>query len=181
MKKVLLVALFACIALVGKAESYIGGNIGYALEHVKMEGYSETSSVFTIAPEGGHKFNDTWALGITLGFTNYSDLNVSKFSVLPYLRATFAHAGIVDFFGEVTAGYGYERGDNLDYGVGGYTYSYNAGSFIAALRPGFVVNTSKKFALQLRTTMLSYTHYSGVSDIGFALNGNLELGFMFKF
>ena len=99
---------------------------------------------------------------------------------MPYLRATFAHAGIVDFFGEVAAGYGYEFADGLDFG-NGLKYNYNAGSFIAGLRPGIMVNTSDKFALQFRTTLFSYEHASGASDIGFALNGNFELGFMFKF
>ena len=180
MKKLLLVALFACVAPFIKAESYIGGNIGYAMERVSSNGNSGTTNVFTIAPEGGHKFNDVWAIGASVGYTYLSDYDISKFTVLPYLRATFAHAGIVDFFGEIAAGYGYEFADGLDYGYG-VKANYNVSSFIVGLRPGITVNTSDKFALQFRTTLFSYEHYDGANDIGFALNGNFELGFMFKF
>lgn len=160
------------IAFVSKAESYVGGTLGYGLEKVASDGYSVTANSFKIAPEGGHYLNDVWALGVSVGF-KYEDIGdegITNVTVLPYLRATFAHAGIVNFFAEIAAGYGCDIYDG-----------YSANSFVAALRPGLVVNTSKKFALLCRTTLVGYAHYKGANDIGIAINNNVELGFMFKF
>lgn len=160
------------ISLVANAESYIGGTLGYGLERVSVDGYSTTANAFKFALEGGHHLNDVWALGASVGadYQNLDGDGLTTVKILPYLRATFAHASIVDFFGEVAVGYGCDLMDD-----------YTANSFNAALRPGFVVNTSSKFSLLCRTTLFSFTHYEGVTGVGFAVNTNLELGFLFKF
>lgn len=172
MKKLIFVLMLACISTLAKAESYIGGTVGFGLEKLSTDGYSMTSNVFKFAVEGGHHLNDVWAIGgsIGLNYENIEGLNGTKYLVLPYLRGTFAHAGIVDFFGEVALGYGCDTADGI-----------SASYLTVGLRPGFVVNTSKKFCLLCRTTLLSYNHYSNINDLGLAINGNLELGFMFKF
>lgn len=125
-----------------------------------------------IAPEAGYKFNQTWALGVTLGY-QYQDLghyNLNTLKVLPYVRGTYAHAGNVKFFGELAAGYGHMSTDGD--GVSG---------FMAGLRPGMAVNFNEKFALIIRTTLLEYSYFDELHTTGFSINGNLELGVEFTF
>lgn len=168
MKKLILVMLLVCIAPFIRAESYIGGTLGYGLTRVS----SETANVFIFAPEGGHRLNDVWSLGASVAL-KYQDVwgdGITNLALLPYVRATFAHAGIIDFFGEIAAGYGCYVSDG-----------YYDNSFVCALRPGFLINTSKRFALLCRTTLLSYELIDEDSAVGFSINSNLELGFMFKF
>lgn len=172
MKKLFLALMLLGISLAASAQAYIGGTLGIAVEHVSVDGGSGTSSAFSIAPEGGYYFNKTWAVGASLGI-KYQDLTgtgITTFSILPYVRGTFASASVFDFFGELAMGYAHESADG--YGVGG---------FIAGIRPGFVAHFSDKFSLIGRTTLLQYSHYDGVDGIGFAINSNLELGVQFTF
>lgn len=164
--------LLACVAAVANAQAYIGGTLGIGVEHAGADGVSVTSSAFSVAPEGGYYFNKTWAVGASVGVQhhNISDVGVTTFSVLPYVRANFAHASVFDFFAELAMGYAHESSEG--YGVGG---------FIAGIRPGFVAHLSEKFSLVGRTTLLKYNHYDGVNGVGFAINSNLELGVQFSF
>lgn len=165
--------MFAVVSVVANAQMYVGGTLGIGVEHVSGDyDYSTTVTTFTVAPEVGYNFNKTWALGGTVG-VQYLDLSgegVTTFSILPYVRATFAQAGIFDFFGELTAGYGYQSSDG--YGVSG---------FIAGLRPGFVANLSNKFGLVAKMNLFKFNYFDGASDIGFSLNNGIELGVQFSF
>lgn len=172
MRKLLAILMLVCISLGASAQAYVGGTVGIGVEHASADGGSVTNSAFLIAPEAGYYFNPTWAVGASVG-VKYQDLGgtgVTTVSVLPYLRGTFAHAGIIDFFGELAMGYEHQSAGGS--GVGG---------FVAALRPGMLINLNDHFALTLRTTLLRYAHYDGVNGIGFALNTNLELGLQYTF
>ena len=172
MKKLFLTLMLLGISFAATAQAYIGGTLGIAIEHASSEGYSGTKSAFSISPEGGYNFNRTLALGASLG-VQYQDptgVGITTFSILPYVRATFARASVFDFFAELAMGYAHESADG--YGVGG---------FVAGLRPGFVAHLSDKFSLIGRTTLFSYSHYDGIDGIGFAINSNLALGVQFTF
>lgn len=172
MKKLFLTLMLAGISLAANAQAYLGGTLGIAIDHASSDGVSVTNSAFSISPEGGYNFNKTWALGASIG-VQYQDLagtGVTTFSILPYVRATFARASVFDFFAELAMGYAHESADG--YGVGG---------FVAGIRPGFVAHLSDKFGLVGRTTLLRYSHYDGVNGIGFAINSNIELGVQFTF
>lgn len=172
MKKLFLLMALACISIAANAQAYVGGTLGIAVAHASTNGASATNSAFAINPEAGYFFNDTWAVGASVGvkYQSVSDTGITTFSVLPYVRANFAHVSIFDFFAELALGYSHEsvEGD----GVGGFT---------SGLRPGFAANFNDNFALIGRTTLLSYSHYDGVNGIGFAINSNFELGVQFKF
>lgn len=172
MKKLFLLITLLCITYAAKAQAYVGGTLGVAVEHASADGVSATNSAFTVAPEVGYYFNKTWALGASVGvkYQNISHTGITTVSVLPYVRATFASAGVFDFFAELAMGYSHESADG--YGVGG---------FVAGIRPGFNAHLSDKFSLIGRTTLLSYSHYDGVNGVGFAINSNLELGVQFTF
>ncbi len=164
--------LLAGFVTAANAQAYLGGTLGIGVEHASADGVSATNSAFSVAPEGGYYFNKTWAVGASVGvqYQNIADTGVTTFSVLPYVRANFAHASVFDFFAELALGYAHESSEG--YGVGG---------FIAGIRPGFVAHLSDKFSLVGRTTLLKYCHYDGVNGIGFAINSNLELGVQFSF
>lgn len=172
MKKPFLMLAMACISIAANAQAYVGGTLGISVVHASTSGVSATNSAFSIAPEGGYYFNETWAVGASIGvqYQSISDIGTTTFSILPYVRGTFAHAGMFDFFGELALGYAHESTDG-----------YGAGGFNAGLRPGFAANFTDNFSLIGRTTLLNYSHYDGVNGIGFSINTNFELGVQFKF
>ncbi len=172
MKKLFLLIALISITLAAKAQAYVGGTLGIAVEHASADGESATNSAFTVAPEVGYYFNKTWALGASVGvkYQNISDIGVTTVSVLPYVRGTFARAGVFDFFGELAMGYSHESAEG-----------YGAGGFVAGIRPGFAAHFNDTFSLIGRTTLFSYSHYDGVNGVGFAINSNLELGVQFTF
>lgn len=123
-------------------------------------------------PEGGYYFNKTWAVGgsVGVGYQNISSLGITTFTILPYVRATFAHFSVFDFFGELALGYSYLYAD----GAG-------ANGFISGLRPGILAHLNDKFSIVARTTLLKYSHYEGLNGFGFAISNNFELGVQYSF
>lgn len=172
MKRKFILLMLVCITLMANAQAYVGGTLGIAVANSSYDGSSSTSSAFAIAPEAGYYFNKTWAVGASVGvqYQNISDTGITTFTILPYVRANFAHASVFDFFAELGVGYSHESTDG--YGLGGV---------IVALRPGFTAHLSNSFALVGRTTLLQYSNYDGVNGIGFAINSNIELGVQFTF
>lgn len=172
MKKLFLFVTLLFVAFAAGAQAYVGGTLGIAVVHASADGESQTNSAFSISPEAGYYFNKTWAVGANLALQhqNVSDTGVTTFSILPYVRANFAQAGIFDFFGELALGYSYESIDG-----------HNASGFASALRPGFIAHLSDRFSLVGKTTLLSYNHYDGVNGFGFAINSNFELGVQVTF
>ena len=77
MKKSLLALLFAvALAVPALAENmWVGGNLSYSNTSPK-EGDSKTS--FSIAPEFGYNLNESWDIGIDLGYA--SEEGVTKFA-----------------------------------------------------------------------------------------------------
>lgn len=172
MKKLIIFLMFLGIMTTANAQAYVGGTLGIAVNHVSYDGASSTNSAFLVSPEAGYYFNNTWAVGTSLGvqYQDNAGIGITTFAILPYVRATFAHASVFDFFGEIAMGYAHESAEGN--GVGGFT---------SGIRPGFVAHLSDRFALTGRTTLLSYSHYDGVNGVGFAINSNLELGIQVTF
>lgn len=172
MKKVFILLMFVALSVVANAQLYVGGTLGVGVEHGTGDYGSATVTTFTVAPEVGYNFNKTWAVGGTVGvqYMDVSGTGVTTLSILPYVRATFARAGIFDFFGELTAGYGYQTSG--DYGVSG---------FVAGLRPGFVAHVSNRFGLVGKMNLFKFNTYDGESNVGFSINNGIELGVQFSF
>lgn len=172
MKKLLIAIVALAMGATANAQGFVGGTLGLDVIHVSRDGGSETQTMFEITPEVGYNFNKTWAVGAQLGYglTSIEGETVNAVSVMPFVRATFARVSIVDFFGEIAAGYAYQSagGD----GVSGFTM---------ALRPGLAVNLSSSFALIARTNLVGYEHWDGLNIVEFGLNKGFELGVSFKF
>lgn len=172
MKKVLFTLAIIAMALSAKAQFYAGGTIGLDVISVHVDGGgSDTQTTFGFAPEFGYSFNKTWAVGAQIGYgVTSNDGDLTTISFLPYVRATFARAGIVDFFGELAIGYGHQSIE--DNGVSGT---------IVGLRPGLAVNFSPKFALIARTNLLQYEYWDGLGIFDFSINKGFDVGVQFKF
>lgn len=170
MKKVFAMLLLAMASVAANAQLYLGGTLGIGVENASYDGESATSTAFAIDPEVGYNFNDTWAVGATIGvqYQNVSEIDVTTVTVLPYVRGTFARAGIFDFFGEVALGYGHQSVEG-----------HGASGFVAGLRPGFVAHFNDKFGLVGKTMLLKYNHFDGVNNVGFAINNGFEIGIQF--
>ena len=178
-KKVLFlgVLLFVLTASVN-AQVYVGGTLGISAENYKTEGKSYTNSVYSISPEIGYNINQHWAVGASLGlFYSVSggggdDINGFGFS--PYVRGTFAQVGAVRFFTE--AAFSYEKAELEDYDMDGWG---------VALRPGILVDLSKRLQLVGRTQLFSYSEAGEdsykVKKMDFAISNNWEIGVLFNF
>ncbi|MBP3537248.1 MAG: outer membrane beta-barrel protein [Muribaculaceae bacterium] len=171
MKKLFLALAVIAMGLGAHAQFYAGGTIGLDVISASQDGESSTQTTFGIAPEFGYSFNKSWAVGASIGFSvasNNGDLKTV--SILPYVRGTFAHVGIVDFFGEFAFGYGHQSIE--DYGVSGVIFG---------LRPGFAINFNPKFALIARTNLFQYEYWDGLNVVDFSINKGFDLGVQFKF
>lgn len=173
MKKLFFALMLMATGICAQAQFFAGGTVGLdVLSAHEDKGASSTQTTFEIAPEFGYSFNSTWAVGAQIGYGLMSrsgeTLNVVR--IMPYVRATFARAGIVDFFGEAAVGYAHQSVD--DQGVSGT---------VAALRPGIAINFSDKFALIARTGLFQYEYWDGLGIFEFALNKSFEAGVQFTF
>lgn len=173
MKKLLFFLMLLGITTSAGAQFYAGGSLGMQVNHVKIDnGSSATVSAFGISPELGYDINPTWAVGLSIPvrYQHNDSYNTTIIGVLPYVRATFARAGLVDFFCELALGYGHQSsGDN---GVSG---------FESGLRPGLKINFNDRFALVGRTSLFGYSYYDGLTGVDFAINNGFELGFQVSF
>lgn len=173
MKKLFVALVLAVMCISAQAQFYAGGTLGLDVINVhEDEGASSTQTTFAVAPEFGYSFNRTWSIGaqVAYGFVTNEGQTLNSFRIMPYVRAVFARAGKVDFFGEAAAGYAHQSIEGT--GVSGT---------VAALRPGIAINFSRKFALIARGSLLQYEYWDGIGAIDFSLNKSFDLGVQFKF
>lgn len=173
MKKLILALVLALTGVCAHAQFYAGGSLGLDVINLHEDGgSSSTHTTFQVVPELGYSFNPTWAVGaqIGYGFTSEGGETLNVFRVMPYVRATFARAGIVDFFGEAAVGYGHQSIDD-----------YSHSGTVAALRPGMSINFNPRCALIARTALFQYEYWDGVGAFDFSLNKSFDLGVQFKF
>ena len=102
MKKILLMAAFAVATLSANAQVWVGGALGFNYENEKDV---EKVTSFNIAPEVGYNLDENWAIALSLdfGYANHKpevldSYGVTTFTVAPYVRYTFARAGVANFF-----------------------------------------------------------------------------------
>jgi hypothetical protein len=181
MKKLFMIAALAVSTLAASAQVYLGGSLGF--ESVKPVKGADASSTFSFKPEVGYNFDESWAVGVQLGFTTTNaneygaktDDNVNVFSIAPYVRYTFAKTGIASFF--VDGGFGFDiYGGDADGNV-----------FGIGVRPGVSFAISEKVSVVSKLGYLGYKKYN--DDLGggsaFGLNTdnntNLELGVFYNF
>ena len=176
MKKIFMTLAAVCVAATMNAQGYIGGGIG--LQSTSHDG--NTNTTIKLMPEVGYNLNDSWALGIALGYgeVKAGDDKDKVFTVNPYARYTFAKFDKVNLF--VDGGIGYL---NTKYN----TYKNN--TFEIGVKPGVAVNLNDKLSfvahagfLGWSTSKADYDGAKAFNTFGFDLDGSdLSFGFYYNF
>ncbi len=183
MRKLLFIAMLIIASVSASAQYYIGGAVGVYREFDKN--YTE----FSILPEVGYNFNDSWAVGAQLGYQHQykQGLSINLGIINPYARWTYFRSSnnMVSLFvdGGVDLGFGaskYKDNDSSDtnfvYGIG--------------FKPGISINPTEKFSIIAHLGGLYYENGndaakdSGAVTPNFGLNfktTSLNLGFIYNF
>ena len=160
MKKLFLMAFVAICAVSANAQVWIGGNLGYDYD---SNFGGEKVHALSISPEIGFNISDKWAIACNLDYTFgkvVDGYNVNTFTINPYVRYTFAKAGIASFF--VDGGFegGLQKVEDLDatsiFGIG--------------VQPGVALQISKKVCLVTKLGYLGYRHTDDRDQFGFGVN-----------
>lgn len=180
MKKILLMAAFAVATLSANAQVWIGGGLGFNTE--KWKG-SDSETVFNIAPQIGYNLDEQFSLGLELGLKmgnkaagladphTYGD-KYTEITVAPFVRYTFAKAGIASFFVDGGFGLGSRKVGDAD----------AATVWHVGLRPGIALNVSDHVSIISEMGWLGYQHRENWNR--FSLNANqeaLKLGVYYTF
>lgn len=181
MKKIMMTLAAAAMAVAVNAQVYLGGSLG--IGSVKV-GDGDSKTAFNIIPEVGYNIDDTWAVGLRVGYQQGSTVNAVQelsanedykaFTVEPYARFTFAKFGPVNVFTDL--GLGYTDVDDI------------GNNFYVGLRPGVAVNLSKNLSFVSHVGFFGYNQFKNddtdVKTKGFGLdmNGNnLTFGLYYNF
>lgn len=173
MKRVLLIFASLIMWVGAQAQIFAGGTLSVDISTIGSDGEgSVTNTTLQIAPEVGYSFNNIWVVGLQASFGGIAleGETVSRIVIAPYARATFARAGIVDFFGEASVGYGHHSIEG-----------YGTSGTIIALRPGMAINFSPRFAVVARTNLLQYEYWDGDYGVDFSINKGCSVGVQINF
>ena len=177
MKKIILSAIVAVCAISANAQVWAGGKLGFTA--TSGDAYAETQTQVAIAPEIGYSINDKVdvAAAISLSMLNnrngVKDANVTEFTVEPYVRYTFAEAGIAKFFVDGYVGFGSYKPKGVD-----ATTTFKVG-----VRPGVKVALSDDISLVSTFGNLGYETVKDTYDkFGFNVDATtINFGIYFNF
>lgn len=178
-----MMAVMAVAALSANAQVWVGGNIGFGVDHTNLFDSKNTDKKFFIQPEVGYSLNDKFDVAIGLGYayasTKESSIlgkaydNANTWTVNPYVRYKFVKAG--NFFAFVDGGLGYSsthyRGA-----------SNNVNTFGVAVTPGIAYAVSNKVTLVSHIGDGLYYKHEWVKDVarsndfGFNLLNQISFG-----
>ena len=201
-KKTFMTIATSFVALCVNAQVYFGGSLCYKKVDVPGQSGMKSASAFKISPEIGYNINDTWSVGIGMGYMNadYISTNdgnlggfvdvstntkleesVSIYAIAPYVRGNFYKSKIVNLFADGI--FEYERLD----GVGAKANGYGFG-----IRPGITIKLTDRFSFVAKLGGISFasvdTDYdngtsSRVTEFEFTLTSldDLDFGLYFNF
>ena len=176
MKKIILSAIVAVCAISANAQVWAGGKLGFTA--TSGDAYAETQTQVAIAPEIGYSINDKVdvAAAISLSLLNNRNgvkaANVTEFTVEPYVRYTFAEAGIAKFFVDGYVGFGSYKPKGVD-----ATTTFKVG-----VRPGVKVALSDDVCLVSTLGNLGYkTVKDTYNQFGLNLDNAITFGIYFNF
>lgn len=179
MKKFLTLAVLAIASLSASAQWYLGGTFG-----VNRNDTDNTTS-FTLAPEFGYGFNDTWSLGGTVAYQYkyLSGLKSNLFSLNPYARWTFARVADDKLHFFVDGGLGLGIGSTND-GNEKTAVTWNIG-----FKPGVSYNFNEHWTILAHIGFLGYNGANDAAERGGYKNSfgldfstlNLNLGVYYNF
>lgn len=178
MKKFYMTLVAMVFAVCASAQIYVGGNAGIASVDY---GGDDDETVYSLLPEIGYKFNDTWAAGVNFGWSKggfkmtngefglSENILTHTFEVNPYARFTFLKGKIVNVFCDGGFGYKHYNGHDDVLSVG--------------LKPGVELKLDK-FSLIARVGFIGYekNDNTDVSVWGMDFDGNnISLGVFYNF
>ena len=182
MKKIMMIAAFAAMAMTANAQVWMGGSLG--ADFVKVDGADNTSSVISVKPEIGYSINDKWDVAIGLGAKFYNDASfqweglpgngdATEWTIAPYARYTFAQTGKVGFFVDGGVDLGIMKPKDVD----------SKTSVWVGLRPGIKFAASDKITLVAHLGSLGYKNVKDTySQYGLNIDNNgLSLGLYWSF
>jgi hypothetical protein len=176
MKKIILSAIVAVCAISANAQVWAGGKLGFTA--TSGDAYAETQTQVAIAPEIGYSINDKVDVAAAIGFSllnnrnGVKDANVTEFTVEPYVRYTFAEAGIAKFFVDGYVGFGSYKPKGVD-----ATTTFKVG-----VRPGVKVALSDDVCLVSTLGNLGYkTVKDTYNQFGLNLDNAITFGIYFNF
>lgn len=147
MKKVTLIVAFMVATVAVNAQVYVGGSFGINTSkdaHLEGEDVNAATS-FSLMPEIGYNLDDTWTVGIGIGYSYYKDTNDDKtngFVINPYARWHFVKWNRVSLF--LQGGLAYEWAktspDDKD------DDDYSVGTFSIGFKPGIKVDLTEKLS-----------------------------------
>lgn len=162
MKKLILIAVAVLsLGFTANAKLYLGGGLGFSIRNSNFSGY--------IAPEVGYEFNDNIAAGAFINLGGAKE--TFNWSINPYVRWTFFHAGGFGIFAEGTFGVGTTK-------VTGFDSQTNWN--IAAV-PGLSYRVNEHISFLSRICSLGYERYGDSGNFAFQLNMTPTIGFAYNF
>ncbi len=122
----------------------------------------DKTTTFDFCPEVGYLFNDTWGIGLLLGYEYEQEkeegltTRLHSFKVSPFGRYYYYHRGPFNLF--LDGGFGVDFGKTTKEGV-----SENRRGFEIGLRPGACADLTEGLCLCLRMGFIGYrnNYYSG--------------------
>ena len=171
MKKILLMAAFAVATLTANAQVWVGGGLGFNYEKPKDV---DAATIINIAPQVGYVLDEKFGLGLELQLQLFNKQAGDKtnIQVAPFVRYTFAKAGIANFF--VDGGFGLKS----EKPAGGDA----ATIWHVGFRPGIAINCSEHVSIISELGWLGFQHKENWNRI--SLNANesaLKLGGYYTF
>lgn len=205
MKKCIILTLTVLCSLAANAQVWVGGALGY--ENSKDEGNKNTTT--TIAPTIGYELSEKWSVGLEFsmlstdsetesplsnGHVMHRNSKPKSFTVMPFVRYTYAQVGKVSFYIDGGVGYGQEKVSSTYSVEGPYASDYYAPNngerkdtnFQISFRPGVKYAISDHLELESHLGNIGYSHtksnYYSSNQWGCNLyNTMANLGMIWKF
>jgi len=169
-------AAFAVASLTANAQAWIGGSVGFDYKNNKDV---KTETFFKVAPEVGYNLSDKWAIALAFDM-NYTSTNPEigdsygtiGLTLAPYVRYTFAKAGIASFFVDGGFGIGVKKVEDFD-----AITIWHLG-----FRPGVAFSITDHVSFVGTTGYFGYRHADDYSHFGLDVNNSLgQVGFYYTF
>ncbi len=176
MKKLMLMAAFAVASLSANAQAWLGGALGFDYKDQKNVG---STTYFKVAPEFGYNLSDKWTIALALDL-NYTSTNPKVgntvgtvgLTLSPYVRYTYAKAGIASFFVDGGFGVGVEKVEDLDPNT----------IWHVGLRPGVAFAITDHVSFVGTTGYFGYRHAENYNHFGLDVNNTIgQVGFYYTF
>ena len=155
MKKVLLTLALVFGMLTAHAQFFVGGQFGLT--------YNKATEVttFTLAPEFGYAFNDTWTVAGSIGYTHMDNFN--SFFFAPYARWTFFTKDFLSLLVDGGFGISTQKQKGFD-SVTGFELGFS---------PGIAFKLTDDFSMVAHWGFLGFRDdYNGSSTSGLLVSGN---------